>query len=64
MHADSDQMKDNEMIWACITYWRNENVYGSLFGKAERKILRGRPRFGWENDIKEYLKQTGYYSVD
>jgi hypothetical protein len=40
------------------------NVYKVLMGKAEGKILLGRPRRRWEDGITMDLKEIGWGSVE
>jgi hypothetical protein len=40
------------------------NAYGSLVGKPEGKIPRGRPRHGWEDNIKMDLRDVGWIGMD
>jgi hypothetical protein len=40
------------------------NVYRVLVGKPERKRPIGRPRHGWENVIKIYLREIGWSGMD
>lgn len=39
MYEDCDRIKGSGMVWACSTYWTDENVYGSILWEAVRKIL-------------------------
>jgi hypothetical protein len=38
-------------------------VYGILIAKVEGKESLGRPRLGWENNIKIYIKETSWKGV-
>jgi hypothetical protein len=40
------------------------NVYRVLVGKPEGKRPLGRPRRRWEDRIRIYLRETGWWSVD
>jgi len=43
---------------ACSTYGGENSVYRVLVGKPERKRQRGRPRRGWEDNIKMDLQKV------
>jgi hypothetical protein len=38
-----------------------KNTYGNLFVNFEGKLLLGRPRIKWEDNIKMGLKDIDYY---
>jgi hypothetical protein len=40
------------------------NAYNILVRHPERKRPLGRPRRRWENDIRMYLREIGWESVD
>ena len=42
----------------------DRGVYRVLVGKPERKILLGRPRRRWENNIRMDLREVGCGCVD
>jgi hypothetical protein len=39
---------------------RREVQTGFGWGKLKKKRHLGRPSYGWEDDIKSYLKQIGW----
>jgi hypothetical protein len=46
----------NDMGGVCIMYGESRGVYRVLVGKPERKKPLGRPRHGWEDNIKMDLQ--------
>jgi hypothetical protein len=40
------------------------NVYRVLMGKPEGKRLLGKPRRRWEDGIRMYLREIGWWSAD
>jgi hypothetical protein len=44
----------------CSTYGERRGAYRILKGKPERRRPLGRPRRGWENNIKRDLQEFGY----
>jgi hypothetical protein len=54
-----DQIKDNEMGWACGMCGEEENVYRTLMEQPEGKGPLAIHRHRWEDDIKTYLKIIG-----
>ena len=52
-----DHIEKSEMGRACSTYGGEERV---LMGKPERQIPLGRPRCGWEDNIKMDLQEMGW----
>jgi hypothetical protein len=48
----NDQVKKDEMGWACSTIWETRNAYRILVGKPEGKRPLGRPRRRWMDNIK------------
>jgi hypothetical protein len=60
----NDQVKEDEMGWACSTKGEKRNVYGLFMGKLEGKRPLGRPRRRWVNDIKKNLGAIGWGDVD
>ena len=57
-----DKIEKNEMSRACIEEKRG--IYRVLVGKPERKILPGRPRHRWEDNVKMDLQEMGSGSMD
>jgi len=47
-----DQIKKNELGWACCTYGEKSGVYRVLVEKPEGKRPLGRPRCRSEDNIK------------
>jgi hypothetical protein len=45
-------MEKNEMGGACSMYGEMRDAYRILVGRCEEKILLGRPRHRWEDNIK------------
>jgi hypothetical protein len=58
------QDKKNEMGGACSTMGEKRNAYRILVGKAERKRPLGRPRCRSIDNIRMYLGEIGWDSVD
>ena len=54
-----DQIKKNYMGWTCSTYGKRRGMYRNLVGKPEGKRPFGRPRHGWEDNIKMDLEEVG-----
>jgi hypothetical protein len=48
----------------CSTRGELRNVYSSLVGKPEGKRPLGRPRRGWESNIKMDLREGGWGGMD
>jgi hypothetical protein len=46
-----------------VSMVKNGNTYRVLVGKPEGKRPLGRPRHGWENNIKMEVKVIGWESV-
>ena len=44
---------------ACSAYGEGRGVHKVLMGKPEGKRTLGRPRCGWEDDIKMYHEEVG-----
>jgi hypothetical protein len=42
----------------------NRNAYRILVGKVEGKRPLGRPKRGWVNKIKMYLREIGWGGID
>ena len=51
-YFSGDQIKKNEMSWACGTYRRQERCMQVLVGKPEGKRQFGRRRHRRKDDIK------------
>jgi hypothetical protein len=49
---------------ACSTNGEKRNAYRILVGKPEGKRPLGRPRHRWEDNIKMYLREIGWGSMD
>jgi hypothetical protein len=49
---------------ACNMNGEKRNGYGILVGKAEGKRPLGRPRYGWVDNIKMDLRETGWDGMD
>ena len=49
---------------ACKTYGTSRGVYGVLVGKPEVKRPLGRPRLGWEDNIKMDGQEVLCWDVD
>jgi hypothetical protein len=43
----------------CGTHGQGRGVYGVLIGRPEGKRPLGRPRHGWEDNIKMNLREIG-----
>jgi hypothetical protein len=54
-------IKWRRMRWAGHVAHGGEkrNAYRVLVGRSKGKKLLGRPRFGWEDNIKIYVKELG-----
>jgi hypothetical protein len=52
------------MSGACITYGERRRVYRVVVGKCEGKWPLGRPRRGWEDNIKIDLQEVGCEGMD
>jgi hypothetical protein len=44
----------------CSAHGRDENAYRVCVGKSEGKGQLGRPRRRWEDNIRNYLRETGW----
>jgi hypothetical protein len=59
-------IKSRRMIWtrhvACMAEKRN--AYRNLVGKPEGRRPLGRPRCGWEDNIKMDLRDVGWGGMD
>jgi hypothetical protein len=60
------QIKSRRMRWAghVARMGEERNVYRVLMGKPEGKRLLGRPRRGWEDEIRMDLREIGLGGVD
>jgi hypothetical protein len=60
------QNKSRRMRWAghVALIGTERNAHRVLMGKPEGKRPLGRPRRGWEDEIRMYLKETGWGSVE
>jgi hypothetical protein len=47
------------MVWTCGTHGEGRGAYRVLVGKPEGKRPLGRPRRGWEDNIKMDLREKG-----
>jgi hypothetical protein len=47
------------MGWTCGTHGEGRGAYRVLVGRPEVKRLLGRPRHGWEDNIKMDLGEIG-----
>jgi hypothetical protein len=55
---------ENEISWACSACGGQERCgYRVLVGKSEEKIPLGKPRHGWEDNIKD-LQEMGCGGMD
>jgi hypothetical protein len=52
------------MGWACSVYGGRRDVYRVLVVKHEGKRPLGRPRLGWEDNIKKDLQEVGCGGMD
>jgi len=60
-----DEVKKDQMGRACCTLGRREEIQtGSWLESMMEKRLRGRPRLGWEDDVKVNLQETELQVVD
>jgi hypothetical protein len=59
-------IKSRRMRWAghVARMGEKKNVYRLLVGNPEEKRSLGRPRHGWVDNIKMYLLEIGWGSVD
>jgi hypothetical protein len=49
---------------ACSTHGRDEKCIYILVGKSEGKRSLGTPRRGWENNIRNHVREIGWEGVD
>jgi hypothetical protein len=52
------------MVMENDVHGREEKCIHDLVGKPQRKIMIGRPRHRWENNIKMTLKEMGWEGVN
>jgi hypothetical protein len=52
------------MGWACNLHGDTGSTCRILVRKPEGKRPLGRPRHRWDNNIKMYLRQVGWYVLD
>ena len=59
-------IKSRRMRWAghVARMVKESGVYRVLVGKPEGKILLGRPRSRWEDNIKMDIREVGCWGVD
>jgi hypothetical protein len=63
-HNYNDQDKEDEMGRARSTHWGQINAYRVLVRKQEGMRPLGRPRLGYEDDIKMDLREiVGWYGL-
>jgi hypothetical protein len=55
---------ENEMGGACSTYREARGAYRILVGRPEGRKPLGRPRHGWEDNIKMDLHDMGWWGMD
>jgi hypothetical protein len=58
--------KSRRMIWTEYIARKGEkrNAYRILVGKPEGKILLGRPKSRWVDNIKMYFREIGWGGID
>jgi len=64
VHCMCDKIEMNEMGRACDTYGERSGIYRVLMGKPEGKRPLGRPRRGWEDNIKMDLQEVRCGGMD
>ena len=57
-------VKEDEMHRAGDMYREKRNAYRVLVGRSEGKKLLGGTRCGWEDNIKMYIKELVWESMD
>ena len=60
----ADQIEKKEVGGATSTYGERGGGYRFLVGKSEAKRPLGRPRRGWEDNIKMDLQEVGCEGMD
>jgi len=55
-YYSGDQIKKNEMGWACGTNGGEERCIQGLVGRSDGKRILGRPRRRWEDNIEVIFK--------
>jgi hypothetical protein len=64
-YYSGDQIKKNGMRVGHVAYIRErKRAYRVLVGKTELKRQIGRPRHGWESNIKKDLQEIRWEGVD
>jgi hypothetical protein len=56
----NNQIKEDEMGWACKTNKEKINAYRLLLGRPERKRPLGGPRCVWVHNIKMNFRELGW----
>jgi hypothetical protein len=59
----NDEVKEKEIGRECSTH-EEKHAYRIFVGKPEGKRPPGRPRRGWMDNIKMYLRKTGWGGMD
>jgi hypothetical protein len=59
IYDQGDEIKEDEMGWACDAGGEKRNAYRVLVGKPEGTQLLGRPARRMEDNIKVTIKQGG-----
>jgi hypothetical protein len=57
-------MQENEMGESYGTYGRQERYIQGFVGRAEGKRPLGRPRGGWQDNIKTDQREVGWGGMD
>jgi hypothetical protein len=55
-YYSGDQIKKNELVKACDSYWERRGACRGLVGKLEWKRTLGTHRSRWEDNIKRIFK--------
>jgi len=63
-YCESDNIKKNEMGWACGAYGEGGGMYRVLVRKPEGERPLGRPRRKWEDNIKMNLQEVKFRGMD
>jgi hypothetical protein len=63
-YCAGDKIEKNEMGAACSSGVEGRGVYRVLVGKPEVKRPLGRPRLGWDDNIKMDLQEVGWGGMD
>jgi hypothetical protein len=59
-YYSGNQIEKNEMGGACSTMGEKSGAYRILVGRPEGRRSLGRPRRGWEDNIKMDLQDVGW----